>query len=617
MENLGVESSVWSSLDDGDLFSSDGPKYSDVVQGRNGDCFLVASIAALLAAGKSLRSIVKKVEGEGEMMTGKFEVGIYEKGGEESTKVVVDGFIPVDPADGGAVFAASRDGKGNSCFALIEKAFAKKEGGGQFWRLRGGNVAECLYSLTGIGCEDVHDAARFKEIVLDGIAKGFPMACGHIDTLEKGDNVRTRHGIRKNHAYAIVGADIAGGVEIYNPHGNDDSFTGKGGGDGMGTLKLSWKEFGAAMNRLQVCPLGSPSPSSSATSGGPRWIKEWSGSSAGGCSNFPTFRTNDVLVISVPEKSESGAVVLMMGTNDVRATRSVGETISYPEIGITVVGLTKEGKAEADDFIGLTPDKYKVLFKTRSFANKRETTLSVPVSELKRAAPGGTVGVIFSTFHPGIQGEYWCALRGEAVAAKWRDEEVKRSSGSWSGEVQGFVYLGVEAEAGETLRVFLKGEGPVIPGKKAKSGPVPLGVWALKEDAEADGGFSVIAKPAFVKATESCTVIEVEAGQLSSGKVVLVPAVHGSVKGAVKLDVEVMVASGSKIGLAVKQPKEGQKYIDPLQLGTGGGGGKLMKKGGKGKGSKGKVSKRQVGGRGGFAAAKKSLDGIADLYGGL
>ena len=114
----------------------------------------------------------------------------------ESVKVLVDSFMPVDYRDDKAIFADSREGD-MACFALIEKAFAIKEGGGQFWRLRGGNVAECLYSLTGVGCEDIHNAKLFKDLLVQGYKKGYPMGCGHIDTSEKGDNVRTKLGIRK------------------------------------------------------------------------------------------------------------------------------------------------------------------------------------------------------------------------------------------------------------------------------------------------------------------------------------------------------------------------------------------------------------------------------------
>ena len=206
------------------------------------------------------------------------------------------------------------------------------------------------------------------------------------------------------------------------------------------------------MNRLQVCPLEKKGESSSMN-----WIKTWTEKNSGGCTNFPTFRNNNVLIVDLSDSDGSGELVFMLGTNDIRSNLALGESMTYGRaIGITIVGLTSSQPAKAEDFLALTPDKYKVLFKTPLFANKRETVLRLPVSQLKRATPKGPFGVVFSTFDGETGGEeipYWCGMRGDlkGVSAKWRDDEVKFGEATWSGKAKAGaeqVYLNVTAEWG-------------------------------------------------------------------------------------------------------------------------------------------------------------------------
>lgn len=89
------------------------PKYDEIVQGHNGDCFLVASIAALLAVNFDFTQIVSSKE------KGKYEVKIFSEGGERGEVVIIDGLIPCGVGVG-AIFAHSRNGD-MSCFGVIEK----------------------------------------------------------------------------------------------------------------------------------------------------------------------------------------------------------------------------------------------------------------------------------------------------------------------------------------------------------------------------------------------------------------------------------------------------------------------------------------------------------------
>ena len=221
-------------------------------------------------------------------------------GGGEKRVVVVDDLIPVT-VNGQALFTTARDG---AClaFSLIEKALAKHYG--SFAVLNGGNTSEALWDLTGCAVEDVKldgeqklSAQQCAALVGDAIKRGDLVSCGHIDVKKRGDSAAVcEGGVRMNHAFAVVGAS-AKEAKGYNPMGYDDGYS-NGKTDGEGTLTMSWSEFIRSFPRLQICHLSSrralPFRKSWATSGAA--VLAWSaGRSAGGCTNFSTFRRNPML----------------------------------------------------------------------------------------------------------------------------------------------------------------------------------------------------------------------------------------------------------------------------------------------------------------------------------
>lgn len=436
----------------------------------------------------------------------------------------------------------------------------------------------------------MHDVKNWKPIILTNWNSKNPMGTGHIDTHEKGDNLRTNYNIRKNHAYAIVHADN-NIVKIYNPHGNDDGFKGKKGGDGAGTLSFSWEEFNKVMNRLQVCPFNNISEG---VMNYKNWTKEFTHDTAGGCSNFSSFRFNDVLIMKSEEITSY--VTFMMGTNDVRKIIEYGDTIKYPEIGITIIKLNDE-KGVKEDFYGLTPEKYTVIKKTRCFANKRETVLTLESKEVEKNE--GYLGIIFSTYEPIDNLPYWTAIRSKnEIECMWRSTLVPKITtlyyrGKLGTTEKSTTYLEVKGVGrGVIFFVFLKGVGV------AK----PLGVWLLKM--EEGGEYKVLEKPEFIKATETTWKGVIEDG---GGGVVICPALHGSVKGDVETEIEVKVLGE---GFEMRRLNDERCKIYPGKFG----GKKVLVKGGKGRN---KIVKKKTVKPVGFAGAKKGLDNISDLYGSL
>ncbi|GMI36479.1 hypothetical protein TeGR_g12917 [Tetraparma gracilis] len=514
----------------------------------------------------------------------------------EPQSVIVDSLIPVDNAS--PLFASSRTNQA-ACFSLIEKALAKLSGA-SFKNLVGGNVAESLYDLLGVGVEDLHlddrsqpplSPANLKTLVLSNLLQGNLVGTGNIDTSKPGQELpRAKLGIRKNHAFAVVNATDSV-VTVYNPQGHDDGYTGTGGTDGMGTLSMNWKDFHSCFNRLQIAPLSVKETHPNRL----QYKREWSG--VGGCSNFPGFRKNGVLVVDIEPGNE---LFLMMGQIDrrglPRGERAGGGDagVSYDEIGITVVEL-KSPAALADRLFVhkmCTPERYKVFAKTRSFANRRDNTLWVHEKDIKKKT---TLGIVFSTFHPDVRGDYFCEVRSRhsvADSAAWTDD-VQTTELSWTGEFPASLKLS-NLKGATRCAVYMRQTAArvrVNPSKGKPAQPEPVGCWVLAPNG------TVLCQPSFVKATESSTFVDLTT--LEGGELTIAGRYFKGAKGG-EVTVEVMVEGADGGATLVKMDED----VDVEALS------------GQKKKAKTKTKKMKAA-RPGFGQAKKTLEGLGDMYAGL
>lgn len=195
----------------------------DVSQGRLGDCYFVASLAAI--ADKNPDAIRRMIKDNGD---GTYTVKFHEGG-----EVVVDDQFPLQ---GGRVAYAgpgdqdAKDGK-ELWVMLIEKAWAKLKGG--YEQIRGSKVRmeseDAMEAMTGNKTTTVYtsskDDATLLELLAKAADKGLPMTAGVYtkdrfdqETLDK----MSAQGVYPNHAYAVVSVDRAKGtVELYNPWGKE------------------------------------------------------------------------------------------------------------------------------------------------------------------------------------------------------------------------------------------------------------------------------------------------------------------------------------------------------------------------------------------------------------
>jgi len=584
-----------------------------VVQGALNDCYVAAGLALVattseLSAADGKASLVQHGEVEGQFVV------TLQAGGGEKRVVVVDDLIPVSAA-GLPLYAHAREG---AClaFSLVEKALAKHYG--SFAVLNGGNTSEALWDLTGCAVEDIKldgdGASKVSPtacagLVGDALKRGDLVSCGHIDVKKRGDYAAVcEGGVRMNHAFAVVGAS-AKEARVYNPMGVDDGYT-NGKTDGAGTLTMSWSEFTKSFTRLQLCRRSSrgalPFQKSWPSSGGERL--SWSlGRSAGGCTNFSSFRRNPMLRLPRGGEAKRKATIeAVVGQRD-RRGETGGEALSYPQLGVCVVRL-KDGAS----WPCVTAEHYEVVSKSSAFWNKREVAATLE-ADLSGGAPGETY-LVPSTFHPEEAGEFWLSLRSDVAldGAEWVGTEA-RPSALWRGaSAKNTVRLGVSGAAAGRLCVFVRQTSGDQQETTAAEQRVPLGVYLLD-------GEEVVQTAQFCKGGEVSVAFELDEARASSPNLAIAPCTFAADKGA-QLELEVMAPDATSAALQLR-PSTG---VDPRTLSVGvrdvvadaaskGVAVKLHKTGGK------KVVKTGVKKGGGVSmkGAQDAVMGISSLYGGL
>lgn len=224
---------------------------NDVLQGRLGDCYLMASLIGLAKKCPEIirQAIVEKKNGNKTT----YEVTLYFLDAQDKTKLVpqkvhIDNQFMVNTT-GNSAYASQGD-QGELWPLVIEKAMAKALGG--YKELAGGNTEWALRMLTGEfpstrliqqGKEGVVKDTKVEEIIellqanqgkLITVAIGKPDKGGHFFEIRKSSETIEEHLIEFggeilycNHAYVIDAVDYSklakagakeGVITLYNPH---------------------------------------------------------------------------------------------------------------------------------------------------------------------------------------------------------------------------------------------------------------------------------------------------------------------------------------------------------------------------------------------------------------
>lgn len=196
---------------------------NDVSQGKLGDCYLMAALAAIARSSPdTLRKMITSNK------DGTYTVHFHEGG-----DVVVDDQFA--KKDGEISFAGAGDGEAESeqgvelWVMLIEKAWAKQKGG--YEAIRGRNIRmsseDAMQAMTGKDTSELDPATDSEEFVLKALTeaqeKGWPATLGvrNITDVEETKACK-KTGLVPNHAFAVMSVDAkAKTVEVYNPWGKE------------------------------------------------------------------------------------------------------------------------------------------------------------------------------------------------------------------------------------------------------------------------------------------------------------------------------------------------------------------------------------------------------------
>jgi hypothetical protein len=216
---------------------------NDIVQGNLGDCWVLASLAAIAAINpRVIRSMIQPL-GPGRWRVRLFQHDplyadsgpglrrgqIYWRSAMQTprehpwTTEITDSF-PTDAVRGGDTAA----GGGSELWVrIIERAYARMRGG--YATISGGGVAgNPLASFTGYLCDLWGTAGNSPETAFRRLEQawsyGRPQVCGTPPSFAAGHQrtVAAAHHAFAPHAYAVVGVNPrARTVDLHNPHGDN------------------------------------------------------------------------------------------------------------------------------------------------------------------------------------------------------------------------------------------------------------------------------------------------------------------------------------------------------------------------------------------------------------
>ena len=219
----------------------------DVVQGRLGDCWLLAAVAALATRPELLGAVLvpgQTLDPASPQYTGAVRFRLWVWGA--WCEVTVDDLLP---SLGGSLAFLHSAAASEFWSALLEKAVAKLHGG--YSALRGGAATEAMVDLTGGTAEvlslgpGLGEAALVRALATAHTRRA--LSCCSIQPDPAVPEARTQLGLVRGHAYTVTGvarARLEGGagaelVRVRNPWGGGAEWRGAWCDGRAGTMTLA------------------------------------------------------------------------------------------------------------------------------------------------------------------------------------------------------------------------------------------------------------------------------------------------------------------------------------------------------------------------------------------
>uniref|UniRef100_A0A3P8XJ51 Calpain-1 catalytic subunit n=1 Tax=Esox lucius TaxID=8010 RepID=A0A3P8XJ51_ESOLU len=414
-------------------FIVDGATRTDICQGALGDCWLLAAIASLTLNDNLLYRVVPQGQDFGGQYAGIFHFQFWQFG--EWVDVVIDDRLPTK--DKKLLFVHSAEG-GEFWSALLEKAYAKLNG--CYEALSGGSTSEGFEDFTG-GVTEAYDLKKAPSdlhcIMGRAVERGSLLGCSIDITGNNDREAVTFKKLVKGHAYSVTGVDevsyrgrMTKLVRIRNPWGEVE-WTGAWSDNGRewegvepsvrsrlqkcgedGEFWMSFSDFLLEYSRLEICNLTADALEATQQK---KWSSavyqgEWrSGSTAGGCRNFPaTFWINPQFKVALQHPDSAGTsdctflVALMQ--KDRRKKRKEGQDMET--IGFAIY-----------EFVGTTGVHLKRdFFLTHGSTARSELFINLREVSSRFKLPPGEYIIVPSTFEPQKEGDFVLRVFSEKPA---------------------------------------------------------------------------------------------------------------------------------------------------------------------------------------------------------
>ncbi|KAK7103835.1 hypothetical protein V1264_018654 [Littorina saxatilis] len=419
---------------------SSGASRFDVRQGELGDCWLLAAVASLTCNDKLFHKVVPPEQNFTDDYCGLFRFNFWHQG--DWQEVVVDDRLPT--YNGQLVFMHSTE-KNEFWSALLEKAYAKLMG--SYESLKGGSTSEAMEDFTGGVTEmfDLREKAppNLLRIMLKAYERGSLMGCS-IDADPGRIEAEQDNGLIMGHAYSVTKISLMDiqtsrmqgqipMVRVRNPWGNECEWKGPWSDssqewglisddekeelglrkDDDGEFWMSFKDFTAEFQKLEICNLGPDSLDEEDLGDKKRWeMHKEHGAwvprvNAGGCRNYlETFWTNPQyrMTLTDPDDDDDDDLctsIVAILQKDRRKKRKEG--LDMLTIGYVIYKLE-------DDQSGPLDVKF---FKYNASVAKSPTFINMREVCGRHKLPPGTYCIIPSTFEPMQEGDFLVRIFSE------------------------------------------------------------------------------------------------------------------------------------------------------------------------------------------------------------
>uniref|UniRef100_A0A674A1J5 Calpain-1 catalytic subunit n=1 Tax=Salmo trutta TaxID=8032 RepID=A0A674A1J5_SALTR len=409
-------------------FIMDGATRTDICQGALGDCWLLAAIASLTLNDNLLHRVVPHGQDFGGQYAGIFHFQFWQYG--EWVEVVIDDRLPVK--DGKLLFVHSAEG-GEFWSALLEKAYAKLNG--CYEALSGGSTSEGFEDFTG-GVTEMFELRKapsdLYSIISRAVERGSLLGCSIDITGSHDMEAVTFKKLVKGHAYSLTGVDevVYRGnktklVRIRNPWGeiewtgawSDNSREWEGVDRSVrgrlqncsedGEFWMSFSDFLLEFTRLEICNLTADALEATQQK---KWSSvvyqgEWrSGSTAGGCRNFPaTFWINPQFKVALQHPDTAGqsdcSFLVALMQKDRRKKRKEGEDME-------TIGFAIYEARTVPPLHPLSVHLKRDFFLTHGSSARSELFINLREVSSRFQLPAGEYIIVPSTFEPKKEGDF-------------------------------------------------------------------------------------------------------------------------------------------------------------------------------------------------------------------